>query len=119
MSLEVQLQTATAEYQKLEADLTNAVEARQRLDAQLTENEQVKKEFQGLDASNTIYKLIGPVMVKQDPADAKANVNTRLDYIKAEIKRVEAQLKELGVKSEKKKSEIVGLQTAYQQQQQK
>jgi len=43
MSLEIRLQAATSEYQKIETDLTNAVEIRQKLDAQLTENEQVKK----------------------------------------------------------------------------
>ena len=43
MSLQAQLQVATAEYQKLQADLQNAVDARQRLDSQLQENEMVKK----------------------------------------------------------------------------
>jgi prefoldin beta subunit len=42
-SLVAHLQTATSDYQKLQADLSNAVEARQRLDAQLSENELVKK----------------------------------------------------------------------------
>ena len=43
MSLQARLQTASSDYQKLQADLSNAVEARQRLDAQLSENELVKK----------------------------------------------------------------------------
>ena len=43
MSLELRLQTATSEYQKLETDISSAVEARQKLDAQLSENDQVKK----------------------------------------------------------------------------
>ncbi|KAF8529122.1 prefoldin subunit 6 [Hysterangium stoloniferum] len=117
-SLDARLQVATSEYQKIETELSNAVEVRQQLDAQLSENEQVKKEFSQLDPSNTIYKLIGPVLVQQDQADAKSNVETRLEYIRSEIKRVEAVLKDLGTKSEKKKSEIVALQTAYQKQQQ-
>lgn len=104
MSLEVQLQTATSEYQKLETDLSNAVEARQKLDSQLSENSQVKEvcyddsanapqfsashpyqEFAQLKSSNTIYKLMGPVLVKQDQAEAKANVETRLEYIRGEM----------------------------------
>ncbi|KAF8587491.1 hypothetical protein K439DRAFT_817201 [Ramaria rubella] len=118
MSLEVRLQAATSEYQKLETDLSNVVEARQKLDAQLSENEQVKKEFAQLQSSNKIYKLMGPVLVKQEQSEAKVNVETRLDYIRGEIKRVEMQLQELSSKLEKKKAEIVALQTAYQQQQQ-
>lgn len=43
MSLQARLQTASADYQKLQTDLSNAVEARQKLDAQLSENELVKK----------------------------------------------------------------------------
>jgi chaperonin cofactor prefoldin len=43
MSSHTQLQTLSAEYQKVQADLSEAVEARQRLDAQLSENELVKK----------------------------------------------------------------------------
>ena len=43
MSLEARLQTATAEFQKLQNDLSSVVEARQQLDAQLSENEMVKK----------------------------------------------------------------------------
>jgi chaperonin cofactor prefoldin len=42
-SAQTKLQTATADYQKIQLDLSNVVEARQRLDAQLNENELVKK----------------------------------------------------------------------------
>ena len=42
-SIQARLQTATTEYQKLQAELSNVVEARQRLDTQLQENELVKK----------------------------------------------------------------------------
>jgi len=102
MSLRVQ--TVAAEYQKLQNDLQNAVEARQRLDSQLSENEMVKKvrkgddlqlprylrmrrpqEFAQLTPNNTVYKLIGPVLVQQEQAEAKTNVDTRLDFIRGEM----------------------------------
>ncbi|KAJ7169764.1 Prefoldin [Mycena filopes] len=105
MSLQVKLQTASSEYQKLQADLSNAVEARQRLDAQLSENELVKKEFAQLAPNNVVYKQIGPVLVKQDQAEAKSNVETRLEFIRGEIKRVETQLGDIQSKSESKKNE--------------
>ncbi|KAG8963279.1 hypothetical protein FRC05_004795 [Tulasnella sp. 425] len=117
-SLEERLEKATEEYQKLQKDLTAAVENRQRLDAQLTENEQVQKEFAQLKPANTIYKLIGPVLVKQEQSEAKQNVEKRLDFIKGEIKRTETRLKDLGEKAEKVKTEIVQLQTVRQAQQQ-
>ncbi|KAJ7103647.1 prefoldin subunit 6 [Mycena belliarum] len=115
MSLQARLQTASSEYQKLQADLSNAVEARQRLDAQLSENELVKKEFAQLAPDNVVYKQIGPVLVKQDQAEAKSNVETRLGFIRSEIKRVETQLQDIQLKSENKKTELGEIQAALQQ----
>ncbi|KAL1943452.1 hypothetical protein VTO73DRAFT_4527 [Trametes versicolor] len=114
-ALQERLQTESAEFQKIQAELSSVVEARQKLDAQLSENELVKKEFATLTADNTVYKLVGPVLVQQDQAEARQNVDTRLDFIKSEIKRVEGQLKELGEKGEKKKLELVEIQAALQQ----
>ncbi|OBZ74720.1 Prefoldin subunit 6 [Grifola frondosa] len=100
----------------MQNDLSTTVETRQRLEAQLSENELVKKEFAQLTSDNTVYKLIGPVLVRQDQAEAKSNVDKRLDFIRGDIKRVEALLKDIDEKSEKKKTEIVEIQAALQQQ---
>lgn len=62
-----------------------AVEARQQLDSQLRENEQVAKEFAKLTENNQIYKLIGPVLVKQDQVEAKTNVEKRIEFIRGEM----------------------------------
>lgn len=35
--------------------------------------------------SNVVYKLIGPVLVKQDQAEAKSNVEKRLEFIRGEM----------------------------------
>jgi len=106
MSLQAKLQSASEAFQKLQNDLSTAVEARQRLDAQLSENELVKKEFAQLTPNNVVFKLIGPVLVKQEQTEAKNNVETRLEFIRGEIKRVETQLKEIEAKQEKKKLEV-------------
>ncbi len=62
-----------------------------------------------------IFKLIGPVLVKQDPIEADTNVKKRIEYIKSELKRLETQIKDVETKSEKKKMDIVKLQTAIQE----
>ncbi|GAA6008511.1 hypothetical protein JCM10207_007138 [Rhodosporidiobolus poonsookiae] len=117
-SLEAKLQSATGIFQKLQNDYAKAVENRQRLDAQKSENEGVKKELAALTAADKVFKLVGPVLLKQEQADARSNVDKRLEWIGGEIKRVEAQLKDFESKLEAKKLEIVHLQTQYQQQQQ-
>ncbi|KAH8831240.1 prefoldin subunit 6 [Flagelloscypha sp. PMI_526] len=118
MSLQVKLQSARTEFQKIQSDYSTMVDARQKLDAQLTETENVKKEFESLTPDNIVYKQIGPVLVKQEHGEAKSTVNTRLEFIRSEVKRVEGQLKDLQESSEKKKAEIVEIQTALEQQQQ-
>jgi len=118
-AIEAKLEAETTAYQAIQRDLSKAVESRQRLDSQLQENELVQKEFDLLDEDANIYKLIGPMLVKQDRSEATTNVGKRLEFIRTEIKRVETQLNDLTEKSEKKKLELVKLQTAYQEQMEK
>ncbi|CAJ0892417.1 2049_t:CDS:2 [Entrophospora sp. SA101] len=106
----IRLENAANEFRKIQQDLSNVIEGRQRLDSQLRENEIVQKEFQLLKEDSNIFKLIGPVLVKQDKAEAVQNVNKRLEYIRSEIKRMEKQIEDLTQKSEKKKLEVVELQ---------
>ncbi|WVQ94578.1 hypothetical protein IAU59_001658 [Kwoniella sp. CBS 9459] len=113
-SLQAQLQSSSIAFQKIEAELAGTIEARQRLDSQLSENELVLKEFTTLKSHNTVYKLVGPSLVPQDAGEAKVNVEKRLEFIRSEIKRVEAQLKEGQEKAAKKKDEIIGLQQQFQ-----
>ncbi|CAO3622134.1 unnamed protein product [Cunninghamella blakesleeana] len=113
--IEAKLEAESKAFQEIQKELTKAVEARQQLNSQQQENEQVSKEFEKLDEDSNIYKLIGPVLVKQEKSEANSNVKNRLDLISSEIKRVESQLKELTDKSEKKKTEIAQLQMQYQQ----
>jgi prefoldin beta subunit len=42
------------------------------------------QELDILDEDTNIYKLIGPVLVKQDWVEAKANVDKRIEYIVGE-----------------------------------
>lgn len=67
-----------------------------------------------MSAESNIYKLIGPVLLKQDKSDATSAVQGRLDFIEKEIKRTEGRIKELQDGSEKKRSEVIGLQQSIQ-----
>lgn len=50
-----------------------------------TDCESFNQEFAALSPSNQIYKLVGPVLLKQDQVEAKANVDKRLEYIAGEM----------------------------------
>ncbi|WOO78880.1 Prefoldin subunit 6 [Vanrija pseudolonga] len=110
-AIQAKLQESSRDFQKLESDMAGTIEARQRLDAQLSENQQ---EFEGLKAHNTVFKLIGPGLVPQDQAEARANVQKRLEFIKSEITRVEKQIKDQDAVASKKKDEIMALQREFQ-----
>ncbi|KAE8655326.1 Prefoldin subunit 6 [Hibiscus syriacus] len=60
-------------------------QVRKKYTIQLGENELVLKELGLLNEDANVYKLIGPVLVKQDLAEANANVSKRIEYISAEL----------------------------------
>jgi prefoldin beta subunit len=95
-------------------DLQTTIDARQKLESQLQENKAVQKEFNNLDPDSNIYKLVGPVLLKQDKTEAVNAVNGRLDFIGKEITRTEARIKELQEGSEGKRMEIMQLQQKMQ-----
>ncbi|KFH45983.1 Prefoldin subunit-like protein [Hapsidospora chrysogenum ATCC 11550] len=131
---QVRLQALSEDFQKLQHDLQEVVASRQKLEGQKQENVGVKKvvspeldplllrrcsdnlsqEFDNLGEDETIYKLVGPVLLKQEKFEAESTVKGRLDYINGEISRLEGQIKETQEKLEKKKTEIIQIQASAQ-----
>lgn len=66
-------------------ELEVLVDARQKLESQQQENEGVQTEFAQLDDESNIYKLVGPVLLKQDKSEATMAVNGRLEFIEKEM----------------------------------
>ncbi|CEJ94851.1 Putative Prefoldin subunit 6 [[Torrubiella] hemipterigena] len=93
------------------------VASRQKLESQSQENAGVQKEFERIGDDETIYKMVGPVLLKQDKFEAENTVKGRLDFIANEITRLEDQIQETQTKIEKKRTEIIQLQTSAQAQQ--
>jgi prefoldin beta subunit len=88
-------------------ELSNTlIPARQKLDSQHSENTAVQKEFSTLSPASQIYKAIGPVLLKQDQADAKATVNGRIEYIEKEISRIEGQIEGVQKKMEGMRGDV-------------
>lgn len=63
-----------------------------------------------LDEESKIYKLIGPVFVRQDLVEATSNVKKRLEYIGSETKRLDEKMSSMEEKLGKKQARIVQLQ---------
>ena len=112
--IQKKLQGEVEKYQQLQKDLSKSMSGRHKLEAQLTENDIVKEELALLDESNVVFKLLGLVLVKQELGEARATVGKRLDYITAEIKRYESQLRGLERQSEQQRETLAQLQWEFQ-----
>ncbi|XP_061142159.1 prefoldin subunit 6 isoform X2 [Syngnathus typhle] len=84
-AIQKKLNSELEKYTQMQKDVSKSMSARQKLETQLAENNIVKEELDLLDSANTVFKLIGPVLVKQDLDEAKATVTKRLEYINGEI----------------------------------
>ncbi|KAG9251077.1 Prefoldin [Emericellopsis atlantica] len=111
---QARLQSLSEDYQRIQQEIQGIVASRQRLEGQKQENTGVQKEFDNLGEDETIFKLVGPVLLKQDKFEAENTVKGRLDFINGEISRLEDQIKENQDKMEKKKTEIIQIQSAAQ-----
>ncbi|KAJ5989362.1 hypothetical protein N7481_004572 [Penicillium waksmanii] len=118
MDAQKQLQALSDEFQQLQTELEGLVDARQKLESQQQENQGVQSEFAQLDDESNIYKLVGPVLLKQDKAEATMAVNGRLEFIEKEIKRIEGEITEKEENGEKKRAEVLQIQAQAQAQQQ-
>jgi prefoldin beta subunit len=67
------------------ADHGKMVQTQSKLVGQHNENDMVLKELNLLEDEANVYKLVGPVLLKQDLDEAKSNVEKRLQYIGDEM----------------------------------
>ncbi|XP_073343009.1 prefoldin subunit 6 [Pagrus major] len=113
-AIQKKLKAELEKYTQIQKDVSKSMSARQKLETQLTENNIVKEELDLLDSANIVYKLIGPVLVKQDLDEAKATVTKRLEYINGEIQRYETLLKDMEKKSDQHREVLSSLQQEFQ-----
>ena len=73
-----------ARLRRWKTELQANIEARKTFTQQATENEMVLEELKSLEEGANVYKLIGPMLAKQDVVEATSNVTKRLEFINAE-----------------------------------
>jgi prefoldin beta subunit len=82
---------------------------------QLTENEMVQQELDLLDGSSNVYKMVGPVLIRNSLEDAKDTVNKRIEFITTEKNRLETKAKEFEKKMNEISTKVQQMQGALQQ----
>ena len=98
------------------SDLQQNAGAQQTLMQQQHENDMVLAELERLEdgedgqASDAVFKLMGPALVRQDRAEAVATVAKRLDFIKGELGRLEARAQAVEKRMGEAQQKLAGLQ---------
>eukprot|EP00056_Hartaetosiga_gracilis_P010616 m.158473 g.158473 ORF g.158473 m.158473 type:complete len:184 (-) comp13353_c1_seq1:1919-2470(-) len=110
MSAKEHLQKAMEAVQKMAQEKAQLISTREKLVTQLSENTMVKKELELVKDEDIVYKQTGPALVVQELAEAKGNVQKRLDYIEAEVKRYEKQIEDKDEEIAKMQAQAKNLQ---------
>ncbi|CAH1115426.1 unnamed protein product [Psylliodes chrysocephalus] len=109
------LQNELDNFKKTQKELQKTIQNRQQLDGQLNENELVKQELDLLPSDGKVYKSVGPVLIKTELVEAKHNVSKRIDYINAELKRVDNMIITLEKNQDGHREGLQKLQHQFQQ----
>ncbi|EDO17059.1 hypothetical protein Kpol_530p29 [Vanderwaltozyma polyspora DSM 70294] len=94
-------------YQKIQGELEEVIVARRQLETQLQENKIVNEEFEGLKEDTQVYKLTGNVLLPVEQFEARSNVEKRLEFIEAEIKKCEDNIKSKQTELNKLRDELM------------
>ena len=104
-----------AKYREVQEQLQRTRNDLQLVMSQLTENEMVKQELALLDSSTNVYKMVGPVLIKNSLEDANETVSKRLEFINGEKKRLEAKNTELETQGNAIATKVQQMQANLQQ----
>ncbi|CAN0440983.1 unnamed protein product, partial [Ectocarpus sp. 8 AP-2014] len=76
------------------SELQALAASRSQFYQQANENGMVKQELDLLEDEAPVFKLVGPVLIKQDLEEAKQNVAKRLELIEREMAKVSKAFEE-------------------------
>merc|ERR1711865_446846 len=87
------LELGLNQYRELQKQVAKLQSGAGQANTQIMENEMVLKELGLLEEDAQVFKLIGPVLVKQELVEVKTNVSKRIEFIKNDIGRLETNVK--------------------------
>lgn len=117
--LQKQFQQELDAYKQCQKEVNQLTGMRQQLDGQLNENAIVKEELSLLKPSGEVYKMVGPILLRQDHTEAKENIDKRMSYIKKELQRIDDRIHSLESKQDEHRDKLTKLQQQFQSQQEK
>uniref|UniRef100_A0A6M2DMM7 Probable prefoldin subunit 6 n=1 Tax=Xenopsylla cheopis TaxID=163159 RepID=A0A6M2DMM7_XENCH len=113
--IQKKLSNELEKYKAAQKEYQKVITQRQQLDGQLNENKVVMAELKILKADSEVYKLMGPVLIKQDLEESRQNVAKRIEYIEKELTRMNGVITDLDKKQDKHRDALQKLQHQFQQ----
>eukprot|EP00826_Nyctotherus_ovalis_P050104 TRINITY_DN6107_c0_g2_i10.p2 TRINITY_DN6107_c0_g2~~TRINITY_DN6107_c0_g2_i10.p2 ORF type:complete len:135 (+),score=73.58 TRINITY_DN6107_c0_g2_i10:138-542(+) len=110
-----QIEAEAKELEKIRREMAKLYEARKKYNEKKVENEDVLKEFECLGEGSVVYKLVGPVLAKQDVKEAKQTVEKRVAYITKELTRIDKTMEEFEKQAKTKQEKMVAIYQKLQQ----
>lgn len=104
-----------AKFRNLQQELQNLQANYQTVMGQQTENELVAAELDLIHNNDTVYKMIGPVLIKQDLEEARDTVQKRLEFIRSEKEKLEAKIESTEKAGNDRATKIQKMQAQLQQ----
>lgn len=117
--LQKEFQKELDSFKQCQKEVNQLSGMRQQLNSQLNENAIVKEELALLKSSGEVYKMVGPILLRQDHTEAKENIEKRMSYIKNELKRIDDRIQSLESKQGDYRNKLTKLQQQFQVQQEK
>ncbi|CAO1419862.1 unnamed protein product [Diamesa hyperborea] len=113
--IQKKLQIELDSFKASQKDYSKMVQQRQLLDGQLNENKSVLEELNKLtEEKNTVYKLMGPILVKQSLTDSQQNITKRIDFISNELQKCNDFLQNVESQQDKHRENLGKLQQQLQ-----
>lgn len=78
---------------KAQEQVRALIEQKQKIDSQVNEILMAKEEVDLLEDDASIYKLVGPLMVPQDPKEVRETIKSRLKYLNEKLEYFEKEIK--------------------------
>ncbi|XP_022169644.1 prefoldin subunit 6 [Myzus persicae] len=115
--LSKKFQTELDAFKQCQKEIHQLTGMRQQLDGQLNENSIVKEELALLKPSGEVYKMVGPILLRQDHTEAKENIDKRMSYIKNELQRIDDRIHTLEGTQDEYRESLTKIQQQFQAQQ--
>lgn len=104
-----------AKFRELQEELEKLHTDVQLLGGQEAENEMVLQELDLISDDSSVYKMVGPVLIKQDTEDSRQTVRKRLEFIRGEKEKLQSKVTAKEKRGQELSAKVQQMQAQLQQ----